>query len=685
MASTKDLKFTVSLIDKTQKGFKSVRSNMLSMQKTAQQTQKSWMSIGTGAAGLWGTGQSLGAIINPAREMDAARGELQSLLGEGSGKTLDIVQNQAMNFAEQYGSSATDFVRASYDIQSAIDGLSANNLAQFTNASAILATATKSDTATITSYMGTMYGIFESNAKKMGKGQWVEQIAGQTATAVKMFKTTGNAMNEAFSSLGARATNYNISSGEQFAVLGQLQSTLKGATAGTAYAGFLDAIPKAEKTLGISLSGADGKALGMVDIIDKLKEKLGSDLGTKQKGLLGQAFGTQAAGMLDLLWNKTDSLKANIQSLNQVSDMSKAEQMATAIADPYEQLAQAGNNVRIVFGQALSGSLMPLISYMTGGANTIRRWTTLFPHLTKSVGYLVIGIAGLTAIMSTLAIVTGVTSLAWTGLAVIWKATGLKALTRMLFLTNAATGKQGVIVRLVKSLWSLLTDQWLWANIKARVLLATIWLKTAAIKAQGLAVRIASGLWKGLTLTWNLAKIAATGLWSGILKIGLAFVSSLPAIWSFATAMFAAIGWIPLAIAGVIAAVVALWYYWDEFTQYITSTDWFKGLSEKISGVVGWFKEWAGWLGDIIDKFSIFSSGDNNLSVEQQLEDMRQRAPSAGQTTDSNRVATMPSYMISNNHNQQSTQSTQIGAVNFNTQNAPDAMAMNSYMAMVAP
>ena len=625
MASTKDLKFTVSLIDKTQKGFKSVRSNMLSMQKTAQQTQKSWMSIGTGAAGLWGVGQSLGGLINPAREMDAARGELQSLLGENSGKTLNIVQNQAMDFAQQYGKSATEFVRASYDIQSAIDGLSANNLAQFTNASAVLATATKADTATITNYMGTMYGIFENNAKKMGKGKWVEQIAGQTATAVKMFKTTGNAMNEAFSSLGARATNYNISSGEQFAVLGQLQSTLKGATAGTAYAGFLDALPKAEKTLGISLSGADGKALGMVDIIDKLKEKLGSDLGTKQKGLLGQAFGTQAAGMLDLLWNKTDSLKANIQSLNQVSDMSKAEQMATAIADPYEQLAQAGNNVRIVFGQALSGSLMPLISYMTGGANTIRRWTTLFPNLTKVVGYLAIGVAGLTAAMATMAIITGVSSLAWTGL------TGI----------------------------------------------------------------------------WIVSKMVSMGLFSGLALITKGLVKMIPMVWSVGAAFFAAFGWIGVLIVGVIAAVVALWYYWDDFTAAISNTEWFKAIEEKFKYFIQLLSEFKNMVSEAWDSVKNFGSGvfdgaknmgadawkstknffgfDSHVDTEQQLTDMNNRVPSVASSTDSNRVATMPSYMISNNRNQQTTQSTQIGAVNFNTQNAPDAMAMNSYMAMVAP
>ncbi|MDA6077416.1 phage tail tape measure protein [Edwardsiella anguillarum] len=78
----------------------------------------------------------------------------------------------------------------------------------------------------------------------------MEQIAGQTATAVQMFKTTGDQMSAAFTSLGASATAAGVDVAEQFAVLGQLQATMGGSEAGTKYKAFLAGIGGAQKTLG---------------------------------------------------------------------------------------------------------------------------------------------------------------------------------------------------------------------------------------------------------------------------------------------------------------------------------------------------------------------------------------------------------------------------------------------------
>ncbi len=62
-------------------------------------------------------------------------------------------------------------MRASYDIQSAIAGLTDDELSRFTTASATVAAATKSSSQTITAYMGTMYGIFKDQADAIGKKQ----------------------------------------------------------------------------------------------------------------------------------------------------------------------------------------------------------------------------------------------------------------------------------------------------------------------------------------------------------------------------------------------------------------------------------------------------------------------------------------------------------------------------------
>jgi ferritin-like metal-binding protein YciE len=89
-----------------------------------------------------------------------------------------------LRFSTQYGESAQDFVRSSYDIQSAISGLVGNELGTFTEASAILAKGTKADMGVITDYVGTMYGIFKNSADQMGKGEWVKMLTGQIAQVV---------------------------------------------------------------------------------------------------------------------------------------------------------------------------------------------------------------------------------------------------------------------------------------------------------------------------------------------------------------------------------------------------------------------------------------------------------------------------------------------------------------------
>lgn len=636
------LSYTVWLNDRTQKGFKSIQKNMNGLKSMANQVNQAWTSVGVGMAGVWGTGMAFDGLTKPAREMDAARGELMSLLDDNGMQTADIVQNQAMDFSERYGKSAAEFVRASYDIQSAIDGLSADNLASFTNASGVLATATKADTATITNYMGTMYGIFKKNANAMGKDKWVEQIAGQTAVAVKMFKTTGNAMNEAFAGLGARGANQNISAAEQFAVLGTLQSSLGGSVAGTAYAGFLDALPNAQKVLGLDFAGADGKALGMIDIIDKIKGKLGDDLGIEQTGMLTKAFGTNAAAVIQGLWNETDSLKGSIESLNNVTGMEKAITMAQNIADPYEQLAQAVNNVRVVFGQALSSSLQPFINYMISGAQTLRRWITLFPNLTKLAGYMTIGIAALAATMSILAVITGITTLAWTGLKATWIATKFVS----------------------KGLWSVLTFL---PKLLISLTMATV-RSTAATWA-------ANAAWTVLNLIWKGSKFLIGGLVGGVMGLGRMLISVIPAVWGVGSAFIATIGWIPLLIVGVIAAVAALWAYWDDFSAWFVSA-W--------DSVIGWFnKAWEaalGWLVDAMSEVSSwFSDEEAALNVTSRQEQLNKHLPQVNRTTDATQAQPVAGDYITNAMKSATTNNTNsIGQVSIYPQQFTEPNAINN-------
>lgn len=636
------LSYTVWLNDRTQKGFKSIQKNMNGLKSMANQVNQAWTSVGVGMAGVWGTGMAFDGLTKPAREMDAARGELMSLLDDNGMQTADIVQNQAMDFSERYGKSAAEFVRASYDIQSAIDGLSADNLASFTNASAELAIATKSDTATITNYMGTMYNIFKQNANAMGKNKWVEQVSGQTAIAVRMFKTTGSAMSEAFSNLGAGATNLGINAGEQFAVLGTLQGTLGGSRAGTAYARFLESIPKAQKTLGVNLTGDDGNALGIIETIERLKVALGETPGMKEKGMISSAFGSQGAKMLDLLWNKTDELKGNIDALSNVSGMEKALTMAGTIADPYEQLGEAINNVRIVFGQSLSQSLQPFISYMISGAQTLRRWITLFPNLTKLAGYFTMGITALAATMSIMAVTTGITTLAVTGFKASMIATKFVA----------------------KGLWSVLTFL---PKLLISLTMATVRSTTATWAA--------NAAWAVLNLIWKGSKFLIGGLVGGVMGLGRMLISVIPAVWGVGSAFIATIGWIPLLIVGVIAAVAALWAYWDDFSAWFVSA-W--------DSVIGWFnKAWEaalGWLVDAMSEVSSwFSDEEAALNVTSRQEQLNEHLPQVNRTTDATQAQPVAGDYITNAMKSATTNNTNsIGQVSIYPQQFTDPNAINN-------
>ncbi|MFB2830274.1 phage tail tape measure protein [Aeromonas jandaei] len=355
-------------------------------------------------------GMAIQNALMPAIEMDRALGEVASLDVAQSG--LKALSDEALKFSVEYGKSATEFVRASYDIQSAIGGLSTSELPAFTRASAVLAAATKADTGTITNYMGTMYGIFEQQAVAMGKAEWVEAVASKTATAVQMFKTTGQGMADAFQGVQATATALGVSMDEQFAVLGTLQSSMGGAVAGTAYKSFLSAIPKAGKELGLGFYDATGAMLPMVDILDQIKGKFGETLTGNDIGKLQKAFGETATPVILNLLKKTDQLKGSINALGNTYGMGKAEQMAAAMTDQWQRVESAWFAIRA----AAFGAVLPTINKVVGafanGGAVVLRWTRIFPNFTKVVSYAVLAIAGLGIVTGAWLVLAGLAKLA---------------------------------------------------------------------------------------------------------------------------------------------------------------------------------------------------------------------------------------------------------------------------------
>ncbi|MEW2836666.1 phage tail tape measure protein [Vibrio sp. JC34] len=397
------LRFQVGLIDQISKPLGNIQRNLNDVTNTYRQGTHTMMA---GAAGMVGAGFALQQALMPAIEMDRALGEVKSL-GVADDQLKTLTQT-AMKFSVEYGKSATEFVAASYDIKSAMGDMTGDELAGVTRSSAILAAATKADTATITNYMGTMYSVFKDQADRIGKDNWAEQVAGMTAKSVERFKTTGQGMSDAFKGVGALGKTHGVAIQEQMAVLGLLQGSMTGSEAGTRYKAFMNGVVKAQDKLGMAFTDSNGKMLPMFDIMSKLRNQFG-DLDSLEIDQIKQAFGSDEAVLLitDLI-GKTNELQSSVKDLNDASNLNTAINMAGAMTDQWERLEQGVFAVRTAFGAALLPSLLPVISSLADGAIEIIEWTEMFPNLTKYIGFAAMAILGAAAAGGAFTLMMGV-------------------------------------------------------------------------------------------------------------------------------------------------------------------------------------------------------------------------------------------------------------------------------------
>lgn len=411
-----NLFFNISLIDKVSGP---ANAMIKTMDNVTTRIQSGYNKIGYGLAGVVGTGYALDNILAPTKEMQAALGQVKSL--DVADDVLSQLTKTALKFSVQFGESAADFVKSSYDIKGAIDTLANDELSKFTYAGAVLAKGTKANVGDITNYFGTMYGIFKDTAETMGKAQWIEQLTGQTALAVKVFKTDGAGISQAFTTLGANAQALNVPIEEQFGVLGRLLSAMPGGEAGTKYRAFLHGVGKAQEKLGLKFTDSFGHMLPMVDILNKIKGKFSDLANTENADLISKAFGGgEAYDLITLLAKDIGGLKDNIQQIGQQKGMQNAIEMAQTMTMSWDRATQGINALAIAFSLKLMPEINQFFDKINGGIQTLLRWTDLFPELTRWVSLGALGIFGLIAGVSLLSIVMGVATLSAGAFAAIW-------------------------------------------------------------------------------------------------------------------------------------------------------------------------------------------------------------------------------------------------------------------------
>jgi len=377
----------------------------------AEKGQQNITQMGVGLAGMVGAGVAITEAMQPALEMNRALADVRSLgVAEDA---LDALNKKALAFSVAYGENAQAFVASAYQVEGAIKGLTGSQLATFTHASNVLAKATKADAATMTSYVGTMYNLHKNQADAMGKGAWVNALAGQTALAVQLFRTSGEQIGEAFNAAGGLASTAGVSLAEQMAVLGTAASTMDAGTAGGAYKAFFENVGAASETLGMSFTDSTGRLLPMLDIVEQLKGRFGDLSVAANSDSLAQAFGGEAAMLLTRLMGDTDRLRNGMDKLGQVRGLEAAEQMAKGMVDPWQQFAAAVQALRIAIGQALMPILTPLMERLTGIASTVTRWTGLFPNITRAVGLIALAVLGMAGAIGAVTFVVALAKTAW--------------------------------------------------------------------------------------------------------------------------------------------------------------------------------------------------------------------------------------------------------------------------------
>ena len=526
------LAFILSLTDKVTAPLGKVKMGFSDL---AEQSEKHIKSIGLGLGGLTAAVVGIQQSMAPALEVNRALGDVRSLgVAEDA---LTALNSKSLAFAVNYGENAREFVASAYQIDGAIKGLVGNQLATFTNASNLVAKATKTDAATMGEYVGTLYNLQKSQADAMGKGAWVEKLGGQTALAVQLFRTSGAAMKDAFKEAGAIATTAGVDLAEQMAVIGTLSSTMEGGDAGGRYKAFFENIGAASEKLGMKFTDQQGKILPIMSILDKLQGKFGDLTSASAGAKLMEAFGGEGAQVIGALAKDTGRLRDGLDQLGKVRGLEKAEQMAQAMVDPWQQWASLVEVMRVVFGQVLIPVLSPFMNKMVEIGKTLVRWSQLFPNITRVIGITALTIMTIIGAMSLLTLTVGIAKLTWLGLLTVWKIlnmTGLRSVAIFLYHTV-------MVIAFVAGLALMYT-------------------------------------WMGLVRTGML-------LWQG-------------AVWLVNAALLAnPIVWIVIGVIALVAAVAAAISFWDEWTTALLNSEAFKWVSAQLQTLSDWFNSMGGWSG----------------------------------------------------------------------------------------
>ncbi|EGS0976270.1 phage tail tape measure protein [Salmonella enterica] len=553
----KQLDFTLSLIDKLSRPLKQAQSSVTGF---AEKSKAAFMQIGGGVLALVGTGMAIRGALSPAIEMYDA---LNDAASKGiDDQALKTVQRDALRFSTTYGASAVEFVQSTESINSAIAGLTGNELPKVTKVANTLAFALKSTAAETAEFMGQMFGNFSADAERLGKVQFAEQLAGKMVYMRKVFGTEMGTIKDLMEGARGVGTNYGVGLDEQLAVLGQLNRTL-GTEASSAYEGFMTGAIEGGKKLGLSFTDATGKMLSMPEMLIKLQGKYGKSLegNLKAQAELDAAFGDSSA-VVKHLYGNVALLQRNITELGGSDGLKRTQEMASKLVKPWDRFVQILKAIQTVIGLTLIPVLYPVLNRLADMGQTFARWMQLFPNIARVIGYAAMALLGFAAVGAVANIVMGVSKFIMMGWKGVWK-----LLTTVTKIDTAWT-------------WLNTKAKLAWANVMKSLRGILLALRMQAIMT-GTAINFMS--WPVLLVIGAIALLAA-GCWLLIKHWDTVKAAVME------TSAFQACARVVAWLAGVFSTA---WQFisegWNSFIALLTGFSPSQALSGLASGIVSMF------------------------------------------------------------------------------------------------
>ena len=358
-------------------------------------------------AGAYGVKRMVEAVVSPLREVEKAKGELAAL-GVKNMQAWTAAARQAQGRIS--GIMAADFLRAGYDIKSALSSLTDEAAASMTTAVVWTAKATKASAQEMAPLFASAYGIFKRQYKGASDAQFGDMTAGMVAAAVKTFKTTGAAMRQALQSAGGGAANAGMGMGQQFAVLGMLQTTMEPGMAGTALKAYAAKAAAAQQRLGkmgraINLLDKNGMLRDMADVMAQFRRAFGKTLDAREAAQIQKAFGSEeAVRLISALWGQEKALRANVKIIKKAGKAGRQAAITMAMQgmdnldDRLVLLGQKWNLLKQQMGAALAPMINRLVPALAAVIDKMSQLISAHPRLAAGLGAVVVALGAMLAV-----------------------------------------------------------------------------------------------------------------------------------------------------------------------------------------------------------------------------------------------------------------------------------------------